>query len=157
MTTVEFKLGGTLKFLVEPEARAGARITISYDGLTLTAWGDAMAYTLPNDKKIAIKVAYVDAHGNPAQVDGEVTWDTSDTAIATVAADPIDPNGMQAVVTPAGQVGQVQVTATADADLGQGTREIITTMDVDIVAGEAVAGTITPVGEPAPINPTPKA
>jgi hypothetical protein len=30
-------------------------------------------------------------------------------------------------------------------------RELITTMDVEIVAGEAIAGTITPVGEPQPI------
>jgi hypothetical protein len=154
MTTVEFQLGGTLRFLVdEPASRPGARITIHYGGLTLTAWGDGMAYKLPNDKVIAVQVAYVDSRGNPAQVDGDVSWDTSDSNIATVESNASD--STQAVVTPGGPVGQVQVTVTADADLGQGVREIITTMDVDIVAGEAVAGTITPVGEPQPIEPTP--
>lgn len=150
MNTLQFQLGGTLKFLIdEPASRPGARITICYDGLTLTAWGDGMAYKLPNDKMIAVQVAYVDSKGNPAEVDGEVSWDTSDPNLATVETNVAD--STQATVTPGGTVGQVQVTCTADADLGSGVREIITTMDVDIVAGEAVAGTITPVGEPQPI------
>lgn len=150
MNTLQFQLGGTLKFLIdEPASHPGARITIRYDGLTLTAWGDGMAYKLPNDKMIAVQVAYVDSKGNPAQVDGEVSWGTSDPNLATVETDVGD--STQATVTPGGAVGQVQVTCTADADLGSGVREIITTMDVEIVAGEAVAGTITPVGEPQPI------
>jgi hypothetical protein len=150
VNTLQFQLGGTLKFLIdEPASRPGARITIRYDGLTLTAWGDGMAYKLPNDKMIAVQVAYVDSKGNPAQVDGDVSWDTSDASIATVESNAGD--STQATVTPVGPIGQVQITATADADLGSGVREIITTMDVDIVAGEAIAGTITPVGEPQPI------
>jgi hypothetical protein len=150
MNTLQFQLGGTLKFLIdEPVSRPGARITIRYDGLTLTAWGDGMAYKLPNDKMIALQVAYVDSKGNPAQVDGDVTWDTSDANIATVESNAGD--STQAVVRPLGSVGQVQITATADADLGSGVRELITAMDVEIVAGEAIAGTITPVGEPQPI------
>jgi len=150
VNTLQFQLGGTLKFLVdEPASRPGARITIRYDGLTLTAWGDGMAYKLPNDKMIAVQVAYVDSKGNPAQVDGDVSWNTSDPNLATVDTNAGD--STQATVTPGGTVGQVQVTCMADADLGSGVREIITTMDVDIVAGEAVAGTITPVGEPQPI------
>jgi hypothetical protein len=154
MNTVVFQLGGTLKFVDEPsDSRPGVRVTIRYGGLTLTAWGDAMAYKLPNDKVIAIQVAYVDSKGNAAEVDGDVTWDTSDPEVATVETDTGDSTA--AVVVPSGKTGQVQVTATADADLGEGTREIITTMDVEIVAGEAVAGTISPVGEPQPIEPTP--
>jgi hypothetical protein len=47
-----------------------------------------------------------------------------------------------------GPLGQVQVTATADADLGEGTRTLTMTMDVEIVSGEAITGSITPVGEP---------
>jgi hypothetical protein len=149
MTTVNFQLGGTLKFLLEDEGYV--LFTIRYGNFIITARGENMAYKLPNDKVIGVQVAYVDSKGNPATVDGDVTWDTSDQNIATVRTDSGD--STQAVVTPTGQVGQVQVTCTADADLGEGVREIITTMDVEIVAGEAVAGTITPVGEPQPIEP----
>lgn len=153
MTTVEFQLGGTLKFLLdEPEARAGAKITISYDGFIITAWGDDMAYTLPNDKAIKVKVAYVDSKGNPAVVDGDVHWNSSNSSIAAVVVDADDTSN--AVVAAATQLGQVQITATVDADLGAGVRALITIMDVEVVAGEAVAGTITPVGEPTPIEPS---
>jgi hypothetical protein len=151
MTTIEFALGGTLKFLVEPEARAGAIITISYDGLTLTAWGDGMAYKLPNDMQVNVKVSYVDAKGNPAMVDGDVEWDSSDATIVAVHVNPDD--SQNAAVVPTGKTGQVQVTATADADLGSGVRELVTIMDVEVLAGEAVAGTIEPVGDPVPIPP----
>jgi hypothetical protein len=108
-------------------------------------------YTLPVDHLVKMQVAYTDAAGNPAKVDGAVAWATSDTAIATVQADQGD--STICTVTPAGKAGQVQVTATADADLGQGVRQLITTADIDVVAGEAVAGSMQPLGEPEPIAP----
>jgi hypothetical protein len=43
--------------------------------------------------------------------------------------------------------------ATADADLGDGVRELNTLLDVTLVAGEAVTGTINVVGDPQPITP----
>jgi hypothetical protein len=145
MSTVQFQLGGSIKFLADEEGYVLVRL--KYGGFTITAKGDVMAYTLPDDKSIAVQVAYVDAKGNPAKVDGDVTWGTSDSALATVESTAPD----SAMVKPVGQLGQVQITATADADLGAGIRELITTMDVEIVSGEAVAGTITPSGEPQPI------
>ena len=38
----------------------------TYDGFTIKAKGDAMAYTLPVDKQVHVQVTYVDAGGNPA-------------------------------------------------------------------------------------------
>ena len=151
MTAVEFKLGGVFKFLVEPEARAGAKVTIRYGGFQLTAWGDQMAYTLPDGNQVQVKISYVDAQGNPARVDGDVAWSSSDTNIATVTVNSGDSSLAVVAAAAGGTIGQVQITATADADLGSGTRELITMMDVEVVAGEAVAGTITPVGESTPI------
>jgi hypothetical protein len=52
---------------------------------------------------------------------------------------------------PMGTVGQAQVTAIADADLGDGTRELVCSAEVEVIGGEAVGGSITPVGEPSPI------
>jgi hypothetical protein len=149
--TVNFQLGGKLIISLDDE-RAGAIVTLRYDGFTVTARGDDMAYKLPNDMVVRCQVSYVDAKGNPAQVDGEVTWDSSNQTIATVKVDSGDSS--QVVVTPAGNIGQAQISATADADLGEGTTELITTMDIEVVAGSAVAGTIAPVGEPEPIAPT---
>lgn len=149
MTTLQFQLGGTLKFVVD-EPEGYAIFTTTYDGFTITAKGQGMAYKLPNDKLIRVKVAYVDSHGNAATVDGDPTWESSDENIVTIEVDPED--AMQAKITPVGQAGQAQISVTADADLGNGIKEIITTADIDVVAGEAVAGTISPVGEPEPIE-----
>jgi len=125
-----------------------AIVTATYGGFsTTTTGGTHMAYNLPNRMRIHVAVAYVDADGHPATVDGDVTWESSDEAIATVAAD----GAASAVVAAAGTLGTAQITASADADLGQGTRALLTPFDVTVVAGEAVAGTVSPVGDPEPI------
>jgi hypothetical protein len=147
---IGFELRGLIKILQQP-SKAGAFVTLRYGAFIVTARGDQMAYTLPNGMAVQVKIAYQDASGNPAKVDGEVRWDTSDPALLTVQVDAGDT--MNAVVATHGKVGQGQVTATADADLGEGVRSLVTIMDVDVVAGEAVAGTITPVGAPTPIGP----
>ena len=108
-----------------------------------------MAYTLPIDKFIEVQVAYVDAKGNPAVVDGDVTWASSNTAVLKVTVDPDD--STIATVTPQGALSAAQVVATADADLGAGVKQLITTLDINMVSGEAVAGTISVVGDPQPI------
>ncbi len=106
-----------------------------------------MAFKLPLDKRAHVQVAYVDKAGNPAVVDGEVEWASSDESIAYVTPDEND--STKCAVTPSmeGNVGQVQISATADADLGDGLDELVTIMDVEVIGGQAVGGTITPVGE----------
>jgi hypothetical protein len=152
MTTIQFQLGGTLKFIVEESvSRAGAFVTLNFGAITVTARGDDMAYTLPDGNKVKVKISYVDNQGNPATVDGEVSWSSSDETIAMVQADGADSTQAVVTTTQGGTIGQMQITARADADLGEGIRELITTMDVEVVAGEAVAGTIEPVGPSEPI------
>ena len=82
-----------------------------------------------------------------------MTWDSSDETIIAVFTDSADHT--KALVRPGGKIGQALVTANADVDLGEGVKELLTTMDVTVVAGEAVAGTITPVGEPEPTSRAP--
>jgi len=151
VTTAKIKLEGTLELVTEPEGRCF--VTVDWGGSRkVTARGEDMSYTLASGTQVSVQVAYVDAAGNPAAVDGEVTWGSSDGAAVQVAVDAAD--STKATVQAVGPVGLVQVTATADADLGAGTRELTTVMDVDVVAGEAVAGTISPTGPAEPIPPT---
>lgn len=109
-------------------------------------------YTLPADKTVQLQIAYVDANNNPASIDGVITWESSNPEIADVTSLPVQQGAEGSVVqlTPGAQVGNCQVTATADADLGEGVRHLVTMLDVTVVGGEAVAGTISPVGEPTP-------
>jgi hypothetical protein len=73
--------------------------------------------------------------------------------MVTVAVDTAD--STKCAITPVGAVGSAQVTATADVDMGAGVQNLITTLDLSLVAGEAVAGVINVVGDPVPIPPTP--
>jgi hypothetical protein len=148
---VEIVFKNPLQIMEVPAPALGhAQITIKFDHFIITAEGSHVMYTLPVDHSVLMQVSYVDARGNPATIDGEVTWESSDASIITVLVDPTDSSICRA--TPVGSVGQAQVTATCDADLGDGVRELITLCDIEVVGGEAVAGTIQPVGEPSPIG-----
>ena len=151
MTKLNFQLGGTLQVITEQENTGYALVSVRYDTFTITARGEEMAYTLPAGKQVDCQVSYVDAAGNPATVDGPVTWDTSDATIANIVVDAADDK--QCAVQAVGATGQAQVSCTADADLGAGVTTLVCTLDVTVVAGEAVAGTITPVGAPVDITP----
>jgi hypothetical protein len=140
-------------YKIEPPPPILAVLSITYEGFTILAKGDVM-YTLPVDHLVSMQVSYVDAAGNPATIDGDVHWETSDESIATIEVDAQDTSIV--TVTPAGDLGQVQIRAIADADLGTGVRNLTTVADITVVAGEAVAGTITPVGEAEPIAPHPE-
>jgi hypothetical protein len=148
MNEITLTIGGSVELLLKPAPIEGrVYVTAFYGGLTTT--GENMAYTLPGDRLIVVRVDYVDGAGHPATVDGDVTWSTSASEIASVTVDAGDTQ--QCTITPAGTLGTAQITATADADLGSGSRELVTMLDVTVVAGEAVAGVISPVGEPQPI------
>jgi hypothetical protein len=152
-STIDFKLRDILQIATSRKKPVGvAIITLRYDGFSVTAkCEDNMAYTLPNDHKVQVKISYLDAKGNPAAVDGPVVWSSSNEQVLTVAVDLAD--STLATVLPANLLSQAQVVATADADVGEGVKQIITTMDVTVVAGMAVSGTIAPVGAPVPITP----
>lgn len=107
-----------------------------------------MAYILPTDNTVPLQIAYKDRKGNAATVDGDVVWSSSDDTICKAVVNPND--STKAALMPGANLGNAQISATADADLGEGVQQIITPFDVTVVAGSAVAGTITP-GESTPI------
>lgn len=143
---LEIVFANALQIAAAPKGRAFVKII--FDRFALTVEGNHVMYTLPVDHTVLMQVSYVDAKGNPAEIDGDVTWTSSADEIATVTVDGSD--SALCRVTPVA-LGQVQIIAKCDADLGEGVRELLTTGDVEIVAGEAVAGVITPVGAPEPI------
>jgi hypothetical protein len=112
-----------------------------------------MAYTLPVGNLVNVRVDYVDVAGHPATVE-TVDWASNTPDIADVVVDADDEH--ICTVIAGDLLGTTQITATADADLGEGVRHIITTFDVTVVAGEAVAGTISPTGDSQPVAPHPE-
>lgn len=91
--------------------------------------GVDMAFILPNDRTAQVTANPVDAKGFPAEVENLV-YTSSNESVAT-----IDANG---IITPL-TLGDVQISATADADLGDGIINITGLLDVTVVAGTAVS------------------
>lgn len=104
-----------------------------------------MALILTDVQKVGLSVSFVTAKGNPAAVDGLPVWSVSDATVLSVvpAAD-----GLSADVVAVGPLGTSQVSVTADADLGEGVRALIGTLDVTVVASEA-ASIVINAGVPA--------
>ena len=94
--------------------------------------------TLQDDKQVIGTLKITDKKGNPAAVDGVPVW-TSDGTLLTVT--PTE-DGLSATIVPIGALGHAQVTATADADLGEGVEPLIGILEVDIVGGKATVITI---------------
>lgn len=150
---IEVVFSNPLRIMEITERPEGwSAISVALGQYTIAA-KERIMYTLPVDHVVKMRVEYFDAAGNPAKVDGAVSWESSNPDVAQVQVDAQD--SQVCTVTPVAQLGQVQVTASADADIGAGMREVITTADIEVVAGEAVIGTISPVGEPEPKAPTP--
>jgi len=148
--SITLTIGGSLDLVLRtPEPVLIPVISVRYAQFRLTARGDHMAYQLPADHQIEVRVDYVDAGGNPAAVDGPVEWSVAPDGIVTVTPDGSD--SQLCMLTPVGPAGNCQVSVTADADLGAGIKSLVTMLDVSVIAGEAVAGTITPVCSPTPI------
>lgn len=89
---------------------------------------------LTETQKVTLTLDPRNAKGNPAKVDGVPEWAVSNPGVARVepAAD-----GLSAVVF-ASVGGETQVSATMDADLGEGVRHLVATDTVTVVPGEAV-------------------
>lgn len=84
-------------------------------------------------QKSTIGIKPVDKKGNPAPVDGVPVWDVS--APGSVSLFP-SADGMSCDVLGIAP-GSVQVNVSADADMGEGTKTITGTLDVEVTAAEA--------------------
>ncbi len=90
-------------------------------------------------QKSTVSIKPVDIKGNPAAVDGVPVWGVS--ADGTVSLFPSD-DGLSCDVVGVAP-GTVQVNVSADADLGTGVKTITGTLDVEVIAAEAVGFAIT--------------
>ena len=99
-----------------------------------------MAATMQVKSYATVSVEWKDAGGNIVKVDGPTKWESSDSATLQVTV--ATGNPQIANLYAPGPVGTAQVQATADADLGEGTKAVTATLDVTVVSGEAVGGEI---------------
>jgi len=90
-----------------------------------------------------VSVTWKTAKGNPAKVDGPTVFESDNESVAMVVT---EENGDVFIIL--GELGKAQITATADADLGEGMEPVMALGDLEYVAGKAVAGVVD-FGTPA--------
>jgi hypothetical protein len=94
-----------------------------------------MALVLTDVQKVSLKLKPVSAAGNPAAIDGSPKWSVSDDSVVTLV---VAEDGLSADVVTTGKLGVAQVLVVADADLGEGVKELTGTLDLEVKASEAV-------------------
>lgn len=115
--------------LTPPEA---AKIAFFVEeGGQLKPIGGSMFQKVTEAKKFAIKIT--DKFGNDAKIDGLPAWAADESLADLVVAE----DGLSAVVTPKGPVGSFKLQVKADADLGEGVKELLGELAIDLVAGDA--------------------
>ena len=120
--------------------------TISLDRVCFVKGEKTMSILLTVDQKVSVALNAVDAAGNPAALES-VAWEISDPSVLNLEVAPDD--FTRAFVVPTGLIGVCQIVARADARFGPDVKELLGTLDVEVVAGEAVAISLT-AGTPEP-------
>jgi hypothetical protein len=106
---------------------------------------------ITNEQEFDIELAPLTAAGRPASVDGDAVFTSSDETLCTV----IQTGPLTATVraVPNAPMGAAQVVARVDADLGEGVREIVGSLAVEVVPAEAE--TVELKAGPARLTPLP--
>lgn len=97
---------------------------------------------LTNEQRVLVTVVALTVAGNPAPIDGDVIFGSSDGSVADI--DRVD--STSAYVRAVGP-GAAQITASFDADLGEGVRTIELSGAIEVVPAEAERGELQ-FGEP---------
>ncbi len=88
-------------------------------------------------------------------MNGEVEWDSSDTAVCNVTASHDDP--LEATLHAHNQIGPVQIHATAEIDDGEGPKLYTAMVDINVIRGDApgylASIDLQPVEPPEPPEP----
>ena len=100
-----------------------------------------MAATMSAGSRATVSVEWRDTSGHTVKVDGPTKWVSS--VPGTVECTPSTGNPQIANLFAPGPIGNSQIQATADADLGEGQKAVTATLDVTVIAGQAVGGDIT--------------
>jgi hypothetical protein len=102
-------------------------------------------FQITDSQQATATVVFKDKRNNPASIDGQPSWsvDNSELLAITPSAD-----GMSCVFASVGPLGIATITVKADADLGDGMKPIVGSLEVEISAGDAAVIEIT-AGEPS--------
>lgn len=101
----------------------------------------AQTGTMTSGSRATVSVQWQLPSGAPAKVDGKTSWTSADeTVLECVGA---AGNSQIANLFAPGPAGTVRITASADADLGDGMKPVTSDMDITVTEPMASDGEIT--------------
>jgi hypothetical protein len=106
---------------------------------------------ITNEQEFDIELVPLTAAGRPANVDGDAVFTSSDETLCVVT--PTGPLTATVRAVPNAPLGAAQVVARVDADLGEGIRDIVGSLAVEVVPAEAQ--TVELKAGPARLTPLP--
>jgi hypothetical protein len=149
--------GLTLNLVQQPLPAPQGKIflAVMVDGITVIGDANTMDTKIPEGKRIKLEVRPSDVSGNPAPIDGNVTWTSADDTLLQVIPDAASANQTQAWVQNAagGALGPTQIQISADADMGTGITTITQAVDFEAVAGQAATFGVDQIGTLEDIPP----
>jgi hypothetical protein len=86
--------------------------------------------------QIKLSIEPVDKFDNKAPVDGLPEWSVNDESLGVLK---VDADGMGAMFTPAGKVGDLKINVEADADMGEGVKKIFGLAEIELTPAMATA------------------
>jgi hypothetical protein len=95
-----------------------------------------MALVLTDSQEVELTLRPKTAAGNVGKVDGTPAWTSSAPDVIAVAP---AADGLSAKATTTGKLGTAQVQCVADADMGDGVKEITAVLTVEVNPGAAVS------------------
>ena len=95
-----------------------------------------MSLVLTDIQKVELSISPTNAAGNPAPIDGAVSWSVSDPSIGGLT---VSEDGLSAEFATTGKLGSCQVNVSADADVGEGVTSITGVLEVTITASQATS------------------
>jgi hypothetical protein len=114
---------------------------------TTKATSTTATATMTAGSRATVSVAWKDAGGATVKVDGPTTWASSNPPCVEVTV--ATGNPLIANLLSHGPVGTCEIMATADADLGEGTKAVTAIIEITVIGGEAVGGSIEFTPQPA--------
>jgi len=139
-----------------PSTKPKLLLSVVLDGITIIG-DEAMDVKIPEGKRAKFQVVPQDVSGNPAPIDGNVTWSSVDQTLLQVVPDTASANQSQAWIenNVGGSLGVCGIKVGADADTGSGVVTISATFEFEAVAGQAAGYGLNQVGALEDIPPGP--
>lgn len=124
----------------------GENFTFRWSAVSPQSYVEGLMARITTEEQVSITVAPKTAHGNPAKIDGEVDFQSSDETVAKIVK-----TGPLSAIVKSVSPGVAQIIAAFDADLGAGVRTVEMTGAIEVVAAEATTAEIT-FGTPEPLQ-----